>query len=234
MPDRCASRCSIVTSSRMSGRSCSSPERAVVERSRTPSSIRLTTATAVNPFVPLAMANCVSTVFGTSYPRWASPYALASSTSSPRSTRTTPEKPLSAAIESTACPSRCIGRQYLPGSSRDWFLREWVVGAHGYQEANPSCQAERSEGAAGGDAEAHDREPPEDDASGASDRGPQGRTTRRPGWACPGGPQPAAALRGRTPERHPGSLEDGQEPADRGDPQGRLAPCPATAVRMTA
>jgi len=33
------------------------------ERASEPSSMRLATATAVKPFVPLAMANCVSTVF---------------------------------------------------------------------------------------------------------------------------------------------------------------------------
>src|SRR6266545_759686 len=44
MPDRCDSRCSIVTSSSMSGRSWPSTERAVVERSSEPSSIRLVTA----------------------------------------------------------------------------------------------------------------------------------------------------------------------------------------------
>ena len=66
MPDRCESRCSTVTSSRISGRSSPSTERAVVESSSEPSSIRLATVTAVKPFVPLAIANCVSTVFGTS------------------------------------------------------------------------------------------------------------------------------------------------------------------------
>lgn len=50
----------------------------------------------------------MSTVFEISQPRWTRPYAFASSISSPRSTRTTPEKPVPSAIESTACPSRCI------------------------------------------------------------------------------------------------------------------------------
>ena len=64
MPERCASRCSTVTSSSISGRSLPSTERAVVESSSLPSSIRLTTASAVRPFVPLASAKRVSTLFG--------------------------------------------------------------------------------------------------------------------------------------------------------------------------
>ena len=66
MPDRCASRCSTVTSSAISGRSSPSTERAVVESSSEPASIRLTTASAVRPFVALAVANRVSIVFGIS------------------------------------------------------------------------------------------------------------------------------------------------------------------------
>jgi hypothetical protein len=66
MPDMCDRRCSIVTSSPMSGRSSPSTERAVVVRSRRPSSIRLITARAVRPFVALAIANCVSRVLGIS------------------------------------------------------------------------------------------------------------------------------------------------------------------------
>ena len=53
----------MVTPSPMRGKSRPSTERAVVERASEPSSIRLTTASAVNPFVPLAIANCVSTAF---------------------------------------------------------------------------------------------------------------------------------------------------------------------------
>ena len=56
MPDRCASRCSIVTASSISGRSSPSTDRAVVSSPSEPSSIRLTTASAVRPFVPLAIA----------------------------------------------------------------------------------------------------------------------------------------------------------------------------------
>ena len=64
MPDRCASRCSIVTSSAIIGRSVPSSDRAVVPSSIVPCSIRLTTASAVNPLVMLARAKRVSTVFG--------------------------------------------------------------------------------------------------------------------------------------------------------------------------
>ncbi len=73
MPDRCESRCSTVTSSPISGRSAPSTERAVVESSSEPSSIRLATATAVKPLLPLAMANCVSSVFGIPWARSARP-----------------------------------------------------------------------------------------------------------------------------------------------------------------
>ena len=38
-----------------------------------PSSIRLATASAVRPLLPLAMPNRVSTVLGITHPRWASP-----------------------------------------------------------------------------------------------------------------------------------------------------------------
>ena len=64
MPERCASSCSTVTASSISGRSEPSTDRAVVESSSLPSSIRVTTARAVNPFVPLAIAKRVSTSFG--------------------------------------------------------------------------------------------------------------------------------------------------------------------------
>jgi hypothetical protein len=77
MPDRCASRCSTVTSSPMSGRSAPSTERAVVDRRSTPLLIKLTTVAAVSPFVPLAIANRVSTVFGIRRARSARPYHTA-------------------------------------------------------------------------------------------------------------------------------------------------------------
>lgn len=48
----------------MSGRSSRSTDRAVLDKSSTPCSIRLTTTKAVSPFAPLAIANRVSTVFG--------------------------------------------------------------------------------------------------------------------------------------------------------------------------
>ena len=64
MPERCASRCSTVTSSAINGRSSPSTDRAGVASSSRPSSIRLTTVSAVSPFVPLAIANRVSTVLG--------------------------------------------------------------------------------------------------------------------------------------------------------------------------
>ncbi len=62
MPERCESRCSIVTPSSMSGRSSPSSERAVVASETVPSATRLMTVTAVMPLTPLAMPNCVSTV----------------------------------------------------------------------------------------------------------------------------------------------------------------------------
>ena len=78
------SRCSIVTSSPMSGRSGPSTDRAGVERSSTPSSIRLTTASAVRPFVTLAVAKLrVDGCSGSRSRGRASPYALVSSSSSP-------------------------------------------------------------------------------------------------------------------------------------------------------
>ena len=110
MPERCASRCSTVTSSPMSGRSEPSTERAVVESSSEPSSTRVATVTAVKLFAPLASANRVSTVFGISYPRCANPYAFASSTSPSRSMRTTPEKPFASASSSTAGATSATAR----------------------------------------------------------------------------------------------------------------------------
>src|SRR4051812_20505960 len=102
MPERCASSCSTVTPSPTSGRSGPRTERAVVVSRSVPSSTRLTTLRAVRPFVPLASANRVSAAFGMSQPRSASPYAFTISTVSPRSTRTTPEKPASEAIRSSS------------------------------------------------------------------------------------------------------------------------------------
>ena len=73
MPERCAMRCSSVTSSAIRGRSSPSTERAVVVSSRVPSSTRLITVRAVNPFVALAVANRVSTVLGMACARSARP-----------------------------------------------------------------------------------------------------------------------------------------------------------------
>ena len=73
MPERCSSRCSTVTSSEISGRSSPSTERAVVARSSRPSSTSDTTASAVSAFAPLAIANCVSTVFAIPWARSAIP-----------------------------------------------------------------------------------------------------------------------------------------------------------------
>ncbi len=80
MPDRCESRCSMVTSSPISGRSSPSTERAVVVSSRAPSWISRTTVSAVNPLPPLAIPNWVSSVFGIWWRRSASPYAFWNST----------------------------------------------------------------------------------------------------------------------------------------------------------
>src|SRR5437660_12257064 len=76
MPDRCESSCATVTSSPINGRSSPSIECALVESSSNPSWMRLTTATAVKPFVPLAMANRVSTAFGISYARVGEPVRI--------------------------------------------------------------------------------------------------------------------------------------------------------------
>jgi len=54
----------MVTSSPISGRSAPSTERAVVDMASTLSLIKLTTASAVSPLVPLAIANRVPTIFG--------------------------------------------------------------------------------------------------------------------------------------------------------------------------
>src|SRR6478672_3177658 len=112
MPDRWPSRSSTVTLSAISGRSRPSAERAVVERSSRPSSIRLTTVSAVSPFVPLARPNCVSVVFGIPCPRSARPYAFDSSTPLPFSTRTTPENPARSASAPTSCSSEGIGPRW--------------------------------------------------------------------------------------------------------------------------
>ena len=102
MPERCASRCSTVTSSATSGRSSPSSDRAGVSSAKRPSSIRLTTASAVIPLTPLAMPNRVSAAFAISQRRSASPYARSRTSSPPRSTRTTPENRDSAASASTS------------------------------------------------------------------------------------------------------------------------------------
>src|SRR5438034_4260248 len=115
MPDRCDRRCSTVTPSSITGRSLPRTERAGVESSSTPSSIRLTTASAVKPFAPLAIPKRVSTAFGISKPRCAKPYALASSIRSRWSIRTTPENPVPDARASSS-PPRSDMRQTLAGA----------------------------------------------------------------------------------------------------------------------
>ena len=64
-----------MTRSSINARSPPSTDRAVVSNPSSPPSTRLITVSAVRPFVPLAVANCVSTVFGTPTPRCANPYA---------------------------------------------------------------------------------------------------------------------------------------------------------------
>src|SRR4029453_14043447 len=115
MPDRCDRRCSTVTPSSITGRSLPRTERAGVESSSTLSSIRLTTASAVKPFAPLASPKRVSTAFGISKPRCARPYALASSIRSLWSIRTTPENPVPDARASSS-PPRSDMRQTLAGA----------------------------------------------------------------------------------------------------------------------
>ena len=56
MPERCASRCSTVTSSPISGRSSPSTERAVVRERERAVLDQAATVSAVKPFVPLARA----------------------------------------------------------------------------------------------------------------------------------------------------------------------------------
>ena len=73
MPERWASRCSTVTSSAIRGRSSPSSDRAVVPSARVPRSTRAMTASAVSVFVPLAVANWVSTVLGIRWARSANP-----------------------------------------------------------------------------------------------------------------------------------------------------------------
>jgi hypothetical protein len=63
MPERCARSCSTVTASSISGRSGPSTDRAVVARASTPSWMRLTTVSAVRPFVALATPNRLSLEF---------------------------------------------------------------------------------------------------------------------------------------------------------------------------
>ena len=102
MPERCASRCSTVTPSPTSGRSSPSSDRAVVSSRSVPCSTSAMTVTAVRLFVPLAMANCVSTVAGMPWARSASPYAAQTTVSPSRSTRTAPEKPVRSATSATS------------------------------------------------------------------------------------------------------------------------------------
>ena len=64
MPERWASRCSIVTSSPMSGRSSPSTDARGRRRASAPSLDQATTVSAVKLFVPLARPNCVSIAFG--------------------------------------------------------------------------------------------------------------------------------------------------------------------------
>src|SRR3954465_7784731 len=115
MPERCDRRCSTVTRSSIRGKSLPRTEREGVESSSTPSSIRLTTVSAVKPFAPLASPKRVSRVFGISKPRCAGPYALASSSRSLRSIRTTPENAPSDATASSSRP-RSDMRQTLAGA----------------------------------------------------------------------------------------------------------------------
>src|SRR5215210_655103 len=115
MPDRCDRRCSTVTPSSIAGRSLPRTERTRVESSSTPSSIRLTTASAAKPFAALASPKRVSSVFAISKPRCARPYALASSIRSPWSIRTTPENPVPDARASSS-PPRSDMRQTLAGA----------------------------------------------------------------------------------------------------------------------
>ena len=91
-----------MTSSAISGRSGPSISRAGVVRASVPSSIRLTTASAVSPLLPLAIANRVATVLAMPCARSARPYATASTVSPLRSTRTTPENPDDRASSSIA------------------------------------------------------------------------------------------------------------------------------------
>ena len=98
MPERWARRCSTVTSSSISGRSSPSTRTSRRGRGRAgPPRSGSSTVRAVSAFVPLAMPNRVSTALGMPQPRCARPYALASSTRPPRSTRTTPENPVATA-----------------------------------------------------------------------------------------------------------------------------------------
>src|SRR6478609_278770 len=110
MPERCSSRCSMVTASSTSGRSSPSTERAVVSRSASPLSTSRITVSAVNVFVPLAIAKRVVSVFATPCARSASPYAAAQTVVSPSVTVTTPEKSFSVATASIAAPRSSMGR----------------------------------------------------------------------------------------------------------------------------
>ena len=130
---------------RSSGRSPPSTERAVVASSSTPSSIRLTTVSAVSPFEPLAIANRVSMVFEMRLARSASPYALANSGSPSRSTRTAPAKPPRWAMELTASVSDGMAGRTSSGNRSSASWRERVRSAgHPTIEARPTAEGKRA------------------------------------------------------------------------------------------
>src|SRR6266508_3900446 len=164
------------------------------------------------------------------------------STSRPASTHSSPcRKPSARAyrfpLHATAMKSPPSRRPCAASSSRTRALPSapdtaptftsasaWVGLRYGHEKANPGREAEHPEGAAGGEAQAHDREPPEEHTPRAPDGGAEGSAARRQGRPRPRGPQPAAALRGRQEARHPRTLEHGQVGSDQGDPQVRLNP----------
>ncbi|CAN5736449.1 hypothetical protein BH18ACT17_BH18ACT17_01660 [soil metagenome] len=79
------------------------------------------TVSAVNPFAPLASANRVSIELAMPCARSASPKAFANSVVSPRSTRTTPQNPVSVASEKIGSSDGCIARTYQrPGGGLRW------------------------------------------------------------------------------------------------------------------
>ena len=75
---------------------------------------------------------------------------------------------------------------------------------------------------AGSQAQAHDREPSGEHATGARQAGGARTCARRRGRPRARGPQPGAALRDRQEGRHPGPLADGQVGPDQGDSQDAL------------